>query len=160
MLATLAAALLVPALYVGDSLGVGTAPPLTGQRVEVDARVGRTSSSGLAVLRARLRPRHRAVVFDVGTNDWSTAALRSNLWAARRTTAGRPMVVFTINKPGSAPYNATIRAFQRRAYGVWLIDWQGVAGRRHLLAGDGIHASAAGYARRAALVLRVLRLAR
>jgi hypothetical protein len=159
MLAALAAALLLPVLYVGDSLGVGTLPGLAGRpglAIEGDARVGRPSSEGVAVLRARLRPRHRVVVFDLGTNDWSVPELTKNLGRARRQAGARPLVVFTVNKPGAPPFNRAIRRFAARSSGVVLVDWHAVAWRGHLLASDGIHSSATGYAHRAALVAAVL----
>ena len=148
-------------MYVGDSLGVGTLPQLVARMPAVsfdgDTRVGRTSSEGLAVLRVRLRPRHRVVIFDLGTNDFSTATLTSNLHRARREAGERPMIVFTLNKPGAGPFNRALRAFAARAPDVELIDWRAQAARERLLGGDGIHASAAGYRRRAALVAGRLR---
>jgi hypothetical protein len=150
-----------PVVYVGDSLGVGTLTPLVarmpGVSIEGDARVGRSSTEGLAVLRAKLRRRDRAVVFDLGTNDWSVPSLAANLRAAWREVGTRPMVVFTLNKPGAGPFNRTIRRFASERRNVSLIDWHSAATRGRLLGGDGIHASAPGYARRASLVAGCLR---
>jgi hypothetical protein len=57
-------------LVIGDSLEVGSGPyvrqQLTGTPVSVDARTGRPSSEGVAVLRQRLTPADRVVVFDLG----------------------------------------------------------------------------------------------
>jgi hypothetical protein len=93
-----------PILYVGDSLGVGTSPllgsTLSGETVEADTQVGRSSSEGLAVLRSRLRPRHRVVIFDLGTNDLDIAPFRRNPRRARRASRGRQMIVLTMNRPG------------------------------------------------------------
>jgi hypothetical protein len=75
-------------------------------------------------------------------------------------TGQRLMIVFTLNKPAAGPFNRTIRAFGRSADNVFLVDWHSTASSRHLLAGDGIHASPAGYRRRAALVNSVMRSAR
>jgi hypothetical protein len=144
-------------LYVGDSLGVGTAAQLRLPHVDADTRVGRTSTEGLAVLRSRLRHRHRLVVFDLGTNDYSPPELTRNLRRARRLAPRRPMIVFTINKPGAPPFNAVLRRFAADARRITLIDWHSVAGARHLLAADGVHTDAGGYARRAVLLARAIR---
>lgn len=148
-------------LYVGDSLGVGTVRQLrsttAGATLEVDTRVGRSSTEGLAVLRSRLRRRHKVVVFDLGTNDGSPDLLRQNLDRARGLTGERTLIVFTLNKPGARPFNSAIRTFARSAHNVFVIDWHSTAASAHLLAGDGIHASPSGYRRRAALVASLIR---
>jgi lysophospholipase L1-like esterase len=156
MHAAVAALLLVPVFYVGDSLGVGTMPrliaELPGLPIDGNAMVGRTSAQGLSVLRSGLRRRHEVVIFDLGTNDASPETLARNLRGARDLAAGRTLVTFTINKPGAGPFNRAVRSFASSAPGVVLVDWHSAAGRAHLLAGDGIHTSVAGYGRRAGLV--------
>lgn len=145
-------------LYVGDSLGVGTWPQLRpmlhGVSVEADAKVGRNSSEGLSVLRTRLGRRHGIVVFDLGTNDWSVGTLSHNLTRAHRLSGQRLLVVFTMNKPGVAPFNRAVVDFARSTANVLMIDWHAMATRRRLLAGDGIHATTSGYHRRAAQIER------
>jgi hypothetical protein len=144
-------------LYVGDSLGVGTVSQLQSARLgmplDADTRVGRSSTEGLAVMSSELRRSHRVVVFDLGTNDYNAATLAKNLRRARRRTGERPMIVFTMNKPRVGPFNKAVRTFARSAANVVLIDWHGVVAGKGLLGGDGIHASASGYRRRAALVM-------
>jgi lysophospholipase L1-like esterase len=71
---------------------------------------------------------------------------------ARRLTGSRLMIVLTMNKPGVGPFNRAVRAFAGSAKDVVLIAWHSQAARQHLLGGDGIHASASGYRRRAALM--------
>lgn len=148
-------------LYVGDSLGVGTSPALRSMLprapMVADARVGRTSSEGLAVLRAKLRRSQRVVVFDLGTNDWSATTLAANLRAAHAHVGRRLMIVFTMNKPGVAPLNGMVRQFASSARNVLLIDWHASAHSGRLLAGDGIHPTYAGYSRRAGLIVDRLR---
>jgi hypothetical protein len=145
-----------PILYVGDSLGVGTSPYLdstpAGRTLDVDAEIGRTSTEALSVLRAKLRPGHEVVIFDVGTNDWSPRTLARNLSRARKLSGRRLMIVLTMNKPGVGPFNRAVRAFARSTDDVALIPWHSMAARKHLLGGDGIHANASGYRRRAVLV--------
>jgi hypothetical protein len=153
-----------PVLYVGDSLGVGTVQQLRSSSapgaLDFDTRIGRGSTEGLAVLDSRLRRRHKIVVFDLGTNDASAERLRQNLHRARALTGERLLIVFTLNRPGAGPFNGVIGAFARFADNVLLVDWHATAARRHLLAGDGIHASPSGYRRRAALVNALIRGAR
>jgi hypothetical protein len=153
-----------PVLYVGDSLGVGTVQQLhstpAGNPLDSDTRIGRGSTEGLAVLRSKLRRRHKAVVFDLGTNDASAELLRHNLQRARTLSGERPLIVFTLNKPGAQSFNSAIKAFARENDNVFVIDWQSTASSRHLLAGDGIHASPSGYRRRAALVASLIRAGR
>jgi hypothetical protein len=144
-----------PTLYVGDSLGVGTLPQL--RSVDGDARIGRRSTEGLSVLRSRLRPGHETVVFDLGTNDGSPELLARNLRRTRRVTGNRLLIAFTLNRPNVRPFNDAIRRFARSVENLSVIDWHATAAREHLLAGDGIHASASGYRRRAALVTRLIR---
>ena len=145
-----------PILYVGDSLGVGTSPllrsALRGQAVEVDTRVGRGSSEGLAVLRSRLRPRHRIVIFDVGTNDFDVRLFGRNLRRARWAIQDRQMIVLTMNRSGIEPFNYTVLRFAASTFDVIVADWYSLAQRWDLLAGDGIHASGSGYRLRAALI--------
>ena len=153
-----------PVLYVGDSLGVGTVQQLRSSTapgaLEFDSRVGRGSAEGLAVLHSRLRRRHKIVVFDLGTNDATAELLSANLRRARRLTGERLLIVFTLNKPDAGPFNHVIRGFAGFADNVVVLDWHSTAARRHLLAGDGIHASPSGYRRRAALVNALIRGAR
>jgi lysophospholipase L1-like esterase len=168
-LAVLAAIAVVPArasagepvLYVGDSLGVGTVQQLRSSTapgaLEFDAKVGRGSTEGLAVLGSRLQRKHKIVVFDLGTNDATAELLGANLRRARALTGERLLIVFTLNKAGADPFNRVIRAFAGSADNVFLVDWHSTAARRHLLAGDGIHASPSGYRRRAALVNALIR---
>jgi len=143
-----------PTLYVGDSLGVGTVPQL--RSVDGDARIGRRSNEGLSVLRARLRPGHETVVFDLGTNDGSPELLARNLHGARKLTGERLLIVFTLNRPYARPFNDAIRRFARSVENLSVIDWHVTATREHLLADDGIHASASGYRRRARIVTRLI----
>jgi lysophospholipase L1-like esterase len=148
-------------LYLGDSLGVGTAPwlrsMLGGVPLDQDTRVGRTSSQGLRLLGLRLRRRHRVVIFDLGTNDYDARAHGRSLRLARRLSGRRQMIVFTLNKPGARPFNRAITSFASRARNVTLIDWHALGHAQRLLASDGVHADAGGYRLRAAAVARALR---
>jgi len=149
-------------LYVGDSLGVGTSPPLReelgGLGLEVDAEVGRPSSVGVDVLQSRISAEHEVVVFDLGTNDdpADPDALAADLAQARRIAGDRCLVIATLNRPplngvSIDGLNRAITAFARRDPATELVDWHQQAVSDPGLLSDGIHAGPEGYALRAQL---------
>jgi lysophospholipase L1-like esterase len=150
-------------LVVGDSLAVGTEPPLRqtlgGVELTVDARKSRSSGAGLDVLRAAIGPQHSVVVFDLGTNDDPSQpeVLASDLERARSIAGDRCMVVATLNRP---PYagtsidglNRVVKSFAASDPNAELVDWHGAAAADPgLLGADGVHATPSGYAYRAQL---------
>jgi lysophospholipase L1-like esterase len=156
-------------LVVGDSLEVGTGPhlkrELAGERVEVDARIGRPSGEALRVLASRLRPEHSVVVFDIGVNDDPSrpGALASDLAAARRAAGKRCMVVATLERPALNGVevdglNQAVESFAQADPNVQVVDWQGaVRGDTGLLNPDGLHPTPGGYALRGRLVAEAVR---
>jgi hypothetical protein len=149
-------------LYVGDSLGVGTAPylrdDLGGTALAVDAEIGRPSGVGVDVLRSSIGPEHDVVVFDLGTNDDPAApeALAADLTEARAIAGDRCLVVATLNRPplngvSVDGLNRAVTRFAARDAGVELVDWHGAAAADPGLLFDGVHASPDGYALRASL---------
>lgn len=153
-----------PVLVVGDSLEVGTGPHLRRELasvpVTVDARRGRPSSEGVRVLRERLRPNHKVVVFDLGTNDDPSraASFARNLATVRDIAGDRCLVASTLTRPpvngvSVAAMNRTVRDFVDATPDARLNDWEAaVRGNPALLAADDVHATPAGYAARARLV--------
>jgi lysophospholipase L1-like esterase len=156
-------------LVIGDSLQVGTGPyleqALGSMSVESDDRQSRRSDEGLQTLRARLRPEHSVVVFDLGTNDdpSNPDAFYANLQAARAAAGDRCLVVATVLRP---PYNgfsvegmnAAVERFALDNPGVQLVDWYGVAtSTPGILYDDGVHARPEGYALRGRLVADAVR---
>jgi hypothetical protein len=158
-----------PVLVVGDSLEVGTGPrlkrELSGVDVTVDARKGRPSPEGVGVLRAMIRPAHRVIVFDLGTNDDPSqpGRLRTSLAAARELAGGRCLVVATLVRPplngvGIGAMNDVVERFASTTSTVRLADWRATAsGSRELISRDGVHATPDGYAARARLVADAVR---
>jgi hypothetical protein len=149
-------------LYVGDSLGVGTAPylrsQLGGTGLEVDAEIGRPSGVGVDVLGSLIASEHDVVVFDLGTNDDPAApqALSSDLAAARQIAGDRCLVIATLNRPplNGVPVdglNRAVSSFAARDANVSLVDWHGAAEGDPDLLIDGVHTDAEGYALRAGL---------
>ena len=153
-----------PVLVIGDSLEGGTAPNLRAELgdlpVTVDQRTGRSSAGGVRALAARLRPQHRAVVFDLGVNDdpRNPSALTASLNAARELVGDRCIVVATVQRPPLggvtvAGLNAAVRHFVADTPGAQLVDWQrAVRAQRGLVIRDGVHGTAEGYGLRASLV--------
>jgi lysophospholipase L1-like esterase len=156
-------------LVIGDSLQVGTGPYLEQQlgalSVESDDRQSRRSDEGLQALRARLRPDHAVVVFDMGTNDdpSNPDALYANLQAARAVTGDRCLVVATVVRPAYNGFtvegmNAAVERFALENPGVQLVDWHGVAtSTPGILYDDGVHARPEGYALRGRLIADAVR---
>lgn len=140
-------------LGVGDSLLVGTGPNLRG--ADVFAEIGRTSTEAVAVLKRQLKKAYEEVILDVGTNDANARILARNLRRAHKLLSDdQELVVSTVEGPGAAAKNRAIRRFARRNDNVTLVDWAG--NNRGLLAPDGIHATAAGYERRAQMFQRAM----
>jgi hypothetical protein len=155
-------------LVVGDSLEQGTGPhlqrELEGLEVTVDARRGRPSSEGVAVLRERLRPEHEVVVFDLGTNDPPSQpeVLAAGLTAARELAAGRCLVVASIQRPplDGVPVDGldgAVRDFVAATPSARLADWRAATTEPGVLAPDGVHGTPEGYALRARLVADAVR---
>ena len=167
--AALARAQSGPVLMVGDSLTVGTAPPLkrelAGTRVASDGLTGRRSDEAVAVLRSRFSGDERIVVFDAGTNDdpSNPSRLAGSLAEARQLTGSRCLVVATVSRP---PYrgvsvdglNRAVREFAVSEPNVQLVDWRSVAvSRPDLMNDDRVHPTPEGYAYRAGLFADAIR---
>jgi hypothetical protein len=142
-----------PVLYVGDSLGVGTAPYLKqriGQPVDAFTKVGRQSQAGIDILKQQIGNRdYGRIVLDLGTNDPSATELARSIREAKRLAPNATIYVPTVNGPNATEKNAVIR---RLAGGrVQVVDWRNQSGP------DGIHQTAQGYQARAHAIAQVLR---
>jgi lysophospholipase L1-like esterase len=156
-------------LVIGDSLEVGSAPYLEAAlgavSVEIDHRTGRGSAEGVSVLRARLRPDHAVVVFDLGTNDdpRNPGALYRNLATVRERAGNRCRVVATVLRPPvngvtADGLNAAIERFAAETPTVHVVDWRAAAGGRPgLLYPDGIHPRPEGYSLRGRMLARAIK---
>ncbi|MBA2523570.1 MAG: lytic murein transglycosylase [Solirubrobacterales bacterium] len=142
---------------VGDSLTEGDGSYLEsslGSKVRVDGLKNRTSGGGLAVLKDRISENDGFVVFDLGTNDPSSSALKTNLEAAKKLAGDRCVVVATVNGPFNN--NGVIRDFAGQS-GVVLFDWRAItAANTDLVGSDGVHSDAAGYKVRAQKLLAAI----
>lgn len=137
-------------LVVGDSLDVGTKPYLGGW--DVSATGGMSSSAGVGVLKSQLKPRHKTVVFDMGTNDAVPSQLRGSLQKVKQIIGDRRLLVSTIHSPAGEAFNSMLKGMK----GIDLVPWDEIADKNPGWFGsDQIHASAAGYRARARLINRV-----
>ena len=146
-------------LVIGDSLAVGMADALRealpGWRVRIDGKISRPLAVGMQLL-AQEPDVPAIVALSLFTNDdpGATGALEQ----AVRATASRPggcAVWATIVRP---PYNGVSYAAANRILvrlggdvrlGLQLVDWAGmVAQSPSYVAGDGVHATPAGYVAR------------
>lgn len=152
---------------VGDSLNVGVEPyldeELSGWRIDAHDLVGRATTEGieeLRVLRAELAP---VVVVSLGTNDsdGAEAAFRERVAEAIELVGpDRCLVWATIVRDGSprTGFNDVLLEARSAHPNVRLVDWAViVADERSLLAGDLVHGTPEGYARRAEETARVVR---
>jgi lysophospholipase L1-like esterase len=150
-------------LVIGDSLEVGTGPylrqELAGTPVTIDARTSRPSPEGVSVLRDRLSPSHRIVVFDIGVNDDPSQPQRlaADLDTVRGIVGERCLVVATVTRPplngvSVADLNRATRDFVAATPTARLADWHArTAGDPGLLR-DGTHPNPGGYAVRARVI--------
>jgi hypothetical protein len=145
-------------IVIGDSLAVGIKPYLPallpGWSVSVDARIGRPLGEGMSRLSATSAPSAATVyAFSLGTNDDPGAV--SAIASAVQKSAARGCVVWaTIARP---PYNGvSYAAMNSRLKSlassgrVLIVPWaEQAAAHPEWMAGDGVHATPAGYRQRA-----------
>jgi hypothetical protein len=143
-------------LYIGDSLGVGTAPQLrriASPRYEIDphCEVGMNSAWGEDKFNDFLGSRHSVVVFDMGTNDGNNPGpFIARLGRIRSKLGGRHLVVATMNG-AAAGMNDELRDWCSGKKNVHLVKWRDYSQDHDVLGPDGIHPTASGYKRRAKL---------
>lgn len=152
-------------LMVGDSLAEGTEPYLGNLLpdwdVTTNARRGRPLAEGMRVLdETPLGAQPRVLAFSLFTNDDPTnvGALESAVrQTAQRAGSGGCAIWATIVRPpvsgvSYAAANTLLRRLATQLGQVRLVDWAGAVQQHpEWLAGDGVHATPAGYKARAQL---------
>ena len=132
---------------IGDSIMDGGREPLEARLADwnltLDAEVGRSSSSGVALAQEAADGGADVVVVELGTNDSSSAAFRSYLVETLNILAGVPLVVWqTAKGPEEATnipaVNATIRDVVPTYPNVVIADWEALV-PADALQEDGIH---------------------
>jgi hypothetical protein len=155
------------ATLVGDSMNVGTDPylreALSGWRIDAHDRVGRTTAEGVEQLRdlgATVAP---VVVVSLGTNDadGSEGEFRGLVGDVLRLAGPGRCVVWATIVRGGEPRDAFNDILEEAAAAhprLRLLDWDGLVERDgSLLAGDLVHGTPDGYARRAEETARLVR---
>lgn len=155
------------ATLVGDSLNVGIEPylgdELPGWRLDAHDRVGRATEEGIDELRSlggRLTP---VVVVSLGTNDaaGSEPAFRKLVSEAVAIVGPRRCLVWaTVVRDGTprTGFNRVLEEARTAHPNVRLVDWAAlVRDDGELLAGDLVHGTPEGYARRAEETARAIR---
>lgn len=152
---------------VGDSLNVGVEPyledALPGWRVDAHDEVGRATREGVAELRARRTKLAPVVVVSLGTNDaeGTEDEFRALVGDAIRVVGpNRCLVWATIVRDGEerAGFDDVLRDAAAEHPNVQLAEWASlVSDDPTLLAGDRVHGTPDGYARRAEETARAIR---
>ena len=147
---------------LGDSLTVGMRPYLArllpGRSVEIDGKIGRTTTDGAAIvatMRASFPP---TVVVALGTNDAESAQQFSALVNQIMALLGARRVVWVnIAKPGDQAFDNDLNLAKSRYRNLEVIDWASImAAHPQDLLADGIHCTDAGYRLRATVLASVL----
>ena len=151
---------------VGDSLNVGIEPALRDElpRWSIDAhdRVGRSTAEGIDELRSLKATLAPVVVVSLGTNDaeGSEAEFRRLVDEALAIAGPERCVVWsTIVRDGEprTGFNDVLNQAASVHANLRLVDWVSLTGQDGVLARDGVHGTADGYARRAAESARAVR---
>ena len=152
---------------VGDSLNVGTDPYLREAlpHWDIDAhdRIGRSTEEGLDVLREQRSSLARVVVVSLGTNDAEGTEDRFRELVGEAVALVGPnrcLVWATIVDDGAerTRFDDVLRDVADANTNVRLVEWASlVAENENLLAGDLVHGTPVGYARRAEATVDALR---
>jgi hypothetical protein len=157
-------------LVIGDSLAEGMADglkaALPGWRVRVDAEIGRPLADGMRILAAQ-RAAPAILAFSLFTNDdprnqrTLEAAVRASASRAGGCAVWATIVAPPVKGLGFGAVNDMLRGLAGDpdlALSLQLVDWSAAVARSpSLLAGDGVHATPAGYGARAELYAGAIR---
>jgi hypothetical protein len=148
-------------LSISDSHGVLAGCGVQYPHWDTDAWAGRTSTDGIDDLEARLRPRHRIVVYDLGTNDpvIRRGEQRRALLHAITRIGSRELFLVTVKRLDGVPYagvNRVIRRFDDMRENVQVIEWARRVGDNEF-GPDHVHLTAAGYEHRTRVIKAAVR---
>jgi hypothetical protein len=147
-----------PVFALGDSLTVGIEPYLPallpGRRVRFDAQVGRTTAEAIAIVKSHPSELAPTVVVGLGTNDdLSPDEFAQNVDVLMALLGDRRVLWVNLNRPGYGDFNAVLATAALRYPNLQVVDWATpYAENPQDQAGDGIHATQAGYQLRAEVI--------
>jgi hypothetical protein len=155
-------------LHVGDSLAVGSDPPLRQLlptwAIASDVLKNRTTSVGVAIL-DRQPSLPGSLVVELGTNDSPDQSARFAGYVRHVLQLAGPkrcVVWVNIHRPpyngvSYAGFNRVLAQIAGASSNLAVVDWNGMvnAGQAQV-AGDGVHATPAGYQARAAAIAQAL----
>jgi len=155
-------------LHVGDSLGVGSDPPLRrllpGWSITSDVLKNRTTAVGVAII-DRQSSLPDSLVVELGTNDSPDQSDRFAGYVRHVLALAGPnrcVVWVNVHRPpfngvSYAAFNRVLDQIAATSSNLAVVDWNGMvdAGRAEV-AGDGVHSTPAGYQTRATAIAQAL----
>ena len=155
-------------LHVGDSLAVGSDPPLRqllpGWSITTDALKNRPTSVGVAII-DRQPSLPGSLVVELGTNDSpdQTARFAGYVRHVLQVAGAKRCVVWVnIHRPpyngiSYAGFNSALDQIAATSRNLAVVDWNGmVNSARAQVGADGVHATPAGYQARAEAIAQAL----
>jgi hypothetical protein len=155
-------------LHVGDSLAVGSDPPLRqllpGWSITTDALKSRPTGAGVAII-DRQASLPAALVVELGTNDSPDQPAQFASYVRHVLALAGPnrcVVWVNIHRPpydgvSYAGFNRALDQIAASSANLAVVDWNGmVDSGQAQVAGDGVHATPDGYRARAAAIAQAL----
>lgn len=155
-------------LHVGDSLAVGSDPPLRallpGWSVTTDALKSRPTSVGVAIIDRR-PSLPGSLVVELGTNDSPDQSARFAGYVRHVLALAGPkrcVVWVNIHRPpyngvSYAGFNRVLDQIAGASSNLAVVDWNGMVNSGQAqVAGDGVHSTPDGYRARAAAIAQAL----
>jgi lysophospholipase L1-like esterase len=156
-------------LVVGDSLAVGTlpylGPMLGGRNIVAAAQNGITTPQGMKLVRRELRlVTPKTVIISLGTNDGANPQRFAD--RVRRTMSLLPenacAIWATIIRPkrkgAYRGLNRVLHQAKRRDHRIVVVNWEHAVNVGAVYLPDGLHADAAGYRYRSAMIAEAIEL--
>jgi lysophospholipase L1-like esterase len=153
-----------PVYVLGDSLTVGMAPYLSpllpGRPVEIDGKIARTATDGLAIVATRRASLPPTVVVALGTNDVESPDQFAAVIDQMMALLGHRRVIWVnVASPTGHAFNRDLDAAKGRYRNLEVLDWASLmAAHPEDLVFDHIHCTQAGYQLRAAVIAWVLQV--
>jgi lysophospholipase L1-like esterase len=134
------------------------APLLPGRSVEIDGKIARTATDGLAIAAARRASLPPTVVVALGTNDVESSDQFTAVIDEMMALLGHRRVVWVnVASPTGQPFNRDLDAARGHYPNLEVLDWASLmAAHPEDLLADHIHCTQAGYQLRAEAIAAAL----